>query len=59
MSDELLEHIPHVRLLCVAVADTLHFTDDELAHVKQCTTCYEQWKHYLTTIGNNRPAQLE
>jgi hypothetical protein len=59
MPDDFLEHIPHVRLLCVAVADNLHFNEDELEHIKTCTTCYDQWKQFLTTIGGNRPPRLE
>jgi hypothetical protein len=52
MSEDFLEHIPRVRLLCVAVADNWRFTDSEVAHLNQCVECHNEWKHYLTTIGD-------
>jgi hypothetical protein len=50
MSDDFQQHIPHVRLFLVAVADNMYFSDEETNHVKQCSDCYRQWKIYIDTI---------
>jgi hypothetical protein len=50
-------HIPEIRLLCVAYADSLYFEDADVIHLTECPECYGRWKLFLQDVRNWRTGE--
>ena len=40
-------HLPLRRLLEVASADDLMFTQEEFNHLKECAECFNEWTNFI------------